>query len=100
MGMWQTRDKKFGQKYWNSKYDPDTRNAQLVLDEAIEILKNVYLADSFWFIEPYLLYEHIDNKFSKELVRLKEKYVNRREEAFIQLRDFIKEVELTKPTIK
>lgn len=82
------------------KCDPDTRNAQLVLDEAIEILKNVYLADSFWFIEPYLLYEHIDNKFSKELVRLKEKYVNRREEAFIQLRDFIKEVELTKPTIK
>lgn len=82
------------------KCDPNTRNAQLVLDEAIEVLKNVYLTDSFWFIEPYTLYEYIDNRFSKELVLLKEKYVNRREDAFIQLRNFIKEVEMNKPTIK
>ena len=64
------------------KTNPNVRTAQSVLNEAINLLKKVYSSDSYWLIEPYTL---------------NEKYVIKREEAYVLLKKFFKEVNLTKP---
>ncbi len=75
----------------------NVRTAQSVLNEAINLLKKVYSSDSYWLIEPYTLNEKIDDRYSEDLNRLKEKYVIKREEAYVLLKKFFKEVNLTKP---
>ena len=79
------------------KTNPNVRTAQSVLNEAINLLKKVYSSDSYWLIEPYTLNEKIDDRYSEDLNRLKEKYVIKREEAYVLLKKFFKEVNLTKP---
>lgn len=81
------------------KTDSDAKSVQVVLDEVIEILKSIYSKDSFWLIEPYAIYDTIEKKYSSELIKLKEKYVIKREKAHVQLEQFIKEVISTKPIV-
>lgn len=64
------------------KTDSDAKSVQVVLDEVIEILKSIYSKDSFWLIEPYAIYDNIEKKYSSELIKLKEKYVIKREKVY------------------
>ena len=82
------------------KYNSDTISAQKVLDEAIEILKKTYQSNSFWFIEPYTLYENINNCYSKNLIDLKEKYSQKRENANIRLKQFVDELLIIRPHLE
>lgn len=82
------------------KTDSDIKPVQVVLDEAIEILKDIYSKDSFWLIEPYAMYDNIEKKYNSELIKLKEKYVIKREKSYVQLEQFIKEVISTKPIVE
>ena len=65
-----------------SKTDSDAKSVQVVLDEVIEILKSIYSKDSFWLLEPYAIYDTIEKKYSSELIKLKEKYVIKREKVY------------------
>ncbi|MDE5977054.1 MAG: hypothetical protein K2G70_01110 [Turicibacter sp.] len=82
------------------KDNSDIEPAQKVLNEVIEILKNIYQDDSFWLIEPYDLYRYIDNRYSEKLIRLRGIYVPKREDANMQLKQFIQEAILTRPSIE
>lgn len=82
------------------KCDLDNRSAQTVLDEVIKIIKKVYPDDSFWLIEPYTIYENINNRYSNVLNELKEKYVKKRETANVLLKRFAKEIIVSKPELE
>lgn len=81
------------------KSDSDIKFVQIVLDEAIERLKELYPNESFWLVEPYTFYENINNRYSEELIKLKEMYSKKRENVDVQLKQFIREIAITKPNI-
>lgn len=81
------------------KSDSDIKFVQIVLDEAIERLKELYPNESFWFVEPYILYENINDRYSEELIKLKEIYSKKRESVHAQLNQFIREITNAKPSI-
>ena len=70
---------------------------QTVLDDAINKIKKQYGKDSFWLIELYTIYNYIDNRYHRELAKLKEQYVFKREKSVIQLKQFFQEIIVTKP---
>lgn len=82
------------------KSDSDRKPVQIILDEAIEILKGMFSKDSFWLIEPYAIYDNIEGKFNSELIRLRKKYQIKREKAHVQLKQFLNEIISTKPIIE
>lgn len=81
------------------KCDPDIISAQSVLEETIELLLKTYHSNSFWLIEPYSIYEVISDRYSKNLSNLREIYFKKRENANIQLKQFVKEIILTRPEL-
>lgn len=81
------------------KCDFDTTSAKIVLDDVIKTLKTTYQDNSFWLIEPYNLYENINDCYSKSLIQLKERYVKERELANVQLKQFFNKVIMTRPCL-